>query len=55
MKLHGYCEKCGRIRRVRVDGNGMARLAMRMIASGVCDECREKEEARLSAAPERRA
>ena len=40
MKLHGWCEKCRKIKRVRVSGAGMARLG-RGVATGICDACQQ--------------
>ena len=39
MRLHGYCTKCHRIRRVRVTNHGMLG---RSIPQGVCHECEDK-------------
>lgn len=44
MRLHGYCTECHRIRQVRVNNHGMARLAMRGTASGICASCEDKAE-----------
>lgn len=43
MKIHGYCHKCCKIKRVRVNGPGLTRLVTRQVAIGVCDDCEQKE------------
>lgn len=47
MRLPGYCERCRRMRQVRVSGHGMAMLAARRIAVGICASCEEDEAERL--------
>lgn len=37
MKIHGYCEKCHRIRRVRMGSKFHGTVAI-----GICDQCEEK-------------
>ena len=45
MKIHGWCETCRRVRRVEVSSHGMAMMvATRGVATGECDECRERRE-----------
>lgn len=39
MRVPGYCSSCHRPRRVSVSGAGMASLAFRGVAEGICDEC----------------
>jgi hypothetical protein len=39
MKIHGYCTECRKIKRVNVSGAGMALLAMKKVATGICDDC----------------
>ena len=43
MKIHGYCEDCRKIKRVRVSNAGMVRLAMNQPVFGQCDACAERE------------
>jgi hypothetical protein len=43
MKVHGYCLKCHKIRRVRVT------LPRHGVQMGICDECEEKRRAASSA------
>lgn len=45
MRLHGWCEKCHKIRPVRVSGHGMA-MAARGIPTGICSRCEQDEEDR---------
>lgn len=42
MKIHGWCEKCRKVKRVEVSGAGMASLARGGVVVGVCDECASK-------------
>lgn len=49
MKLHGWCEKCHKIRRVNVSGSGLARMAGGCTATGICDECLDAEDAQRDA------
>ena len=44
MRIYGWCTGCHRFRTVRVSGQGMVQLAMRMPAEGICDECEERED-----------
>ena len=44
MRLVGYCEKCHRVRPVKVSGHGMSMLAARRIATGICTSCEDKED-----------
>jgi len=44
MRLPGYCERCHRIRNVQVSGAGMAMLAVRRVATGICVSCQQKED-----------
>lgn len=48
MKLHGYCETCHKIKRVRVTSAVIARMAARggSVPIGKCDDCQEKEDQR---------
>jgi hypothetical protein len=40
VRLHRYCERCHRIRRVQVSGHQLARAAARRgVLTGICDEC----------------
>jgi len=41
--LHGYCQHCHRIKRVRVSGVQMTQLAMKQTLVGVCLDCELKE------------
>jgi len=43
MRLVGYCERCRKIRYVRVSAAGLA-LATRGVATGVCSDCERREE-----------
>lgn len=45
MRLPGWCEKCHRIRTVRISNAGMAALA-RGVATGICDACQDAEDER---------
>jgi hypothetical protein len=44
MMIPGWCEKCRRVRQVRVTSQGMAMLAASRVAAGVCATCEQKEE-----------
>lgn len=44
MRLPGWCERCHRVRQVRVSGGGMARLAAGHTAVGVCSDCEKRDE-----------
>lgn len=44
MNITGYCEKCRRIKTVRVSSAGMTRIAMRQTPIGVCTACRQDED-----------
>lgn len=39
MMVHGYCEKCKRIRRVTLNTPAVLALAFQGVAVGVCAEC----------------
>lgn len=54
MRLHGYCERCHRIKLVRVSGHGMAMYGARGIVTGICDACQEKEDEERRKRHERR-
>ena len=43
MKIHGYCTRCHKIRRVNVGTNTLALIAAgRRVAEGICDECQSR-------------
>lgn len=44
MRMTGYCTECHRVRPVRVSGHGMAMLAARRIATGICVACEQKQQ-----------
>jgi hypothetical protein len=44
MRLQGWCTGCKRFRVVRVNSHGMAMLAVRHVAEGICDECERRED-----------
>lgn len=44
MKIHGWCERCHKVRRVEVSGAGVALVAAGGVATGVCDECQDEED-----------
>lgn len=48
--MHGYCEKCHRVRRVYVTPRALEKAVTRGggvgIVVGICDECEEKDRAR---------
>ena len=46
MMLHGYCIVCRKIRRVRVAGAGMGRVAAGQVPTGVCSACQDAEDAK---------
>jgi hypothetical protein len=46
MRIPGYCDTCGRIKQVHVSGHGMAMLAARQVAHGICADCEEGEKFR---------
>ena len=41
MKLHGWCDKCRKIKRVNVSSAGMVNLAKKGVPFGICDDCQE--------------
>lgn len=43
MRIHGWCERCHRVRLVRVTSQGLIRLAMGSAAIGICDECEDND------------
>lgn len=51
MKLPGYCTECRRFKNVRVSNAGMAMLAARRVATGVCDACQDEQDARRRRSP----
>lgn len=44
MIIPGYCEKCRKIKNVRVNSSGMARLAMKQVVTGICSACQQAED-----------
>lgn len=46
VRLHGWCERCHKVRRVTVYPSSLALLAARGLAVGVCDECEDDAEQR---------
>jgi hypothetical protein len=55
MRLPGYCEKCRKIKQVRVGNAGMVQLAMNKPVFGICASCEEAErEAARARHPSRR-
>jgi hypothetical protein len=45
VKIPGYCDKCRRFKQVRVSGHGLAMMTARgSCASGICDDCQQKED-----------
>lgn len=47
MRLVGYCERCRRVRSVRVSAAGLAMMqATGGFATGICAECEHREDER---------
>lgn len=45
MRLHGYCQKCHRVKRVTAPSSSVAMaVQMKRIVIGVCDQCLEPKE-----------
>jgi hypothetical protein len=45
MKIHGYCERCHKIKRINAGNAAMVNLAMNKPVFGLCDACLEAEQA----------
>lgn len=43
MRLPGWCERCHKVRQVRVSGHGLASVAKSGVATGVCDQCLDRD------------
>jgi hypothetical protein len=46
MRLPGFCTECRRVKQVRVSNAGMASLAKKGVAFGICSSCEDKESKR---------
>jgi hypothetical protein len=46
VKLHGWCERCHKIRRVTVHNHGMLMAGAHGVPTGVCDQCEDDERER---------
>lgn len=45
MKIHGYCERCHKIKRINTTSSAMVALAMNRPVFGLCDTCELEERA----------
>jgi cytochrome c553 len=43
MKIHGYCDRCHKIKLVHASNAAMVRLAMNQPIFGTCDACHADE------------
>lgn len=43
MRVTGFCERCRRVRPVKVTGHGWAMRVARGMATGVCQRCEDEE------------
>jgi hypothetical protein len=43
MKVHGYCERCHKIKRVQVGTAAMVAIATNRPVYGLCDDCEQEE------------